>query len=89
MLSFYTKSLLGKKYFGYIQYIGKISACSFGNFQELEQKLSLQEHDAIIVKNMKNELAQFPKMERELQQLREENAYLRLVKEKFWHFVAE
>ncbi|XP_066496965.1 mitotic spindle assembly checkpoint protein MAD1 [Tiliqua scincoides] len=49
--------------------------------QELEQKLSLQEQDAIIVKNMKTELAQFPKMERELQQLREENAYLREMKE--------
>nr|XP_003225865.2 PREDICTED: mitotic spindle assembly checkpoint protein MAD1 [Anolis carolinensis] len=49
--------------------------------QDLEQKLSLQEQDAIIVKNMKTELAQFPKMERELQQLREENAYLREMKE--------
>ncbi|XP_070617493.1 mitotic spindle assembly checkpoint protein MAD1-like isoform X2 [Erythrolamprus reginae] len=45
--------------------------------QELEQKLSLQEEDAVIVKNMKTELAQFPQMEREVQQLREENAYLR------------
>ncbi|XP_053132864.1 mitotic spindle assembly checkpoint protein MAD1 isoform X4 [Hemicordylus capensis] len=49
--------------------------------QDLEQKLSLQEQDAVIVKNMKTELAQFPKMERELQQLREENAYLREMKE--------
>nr|XP_060642857.1 mitotic spindle assembly checkpoint protein MAD1 isoform X2 [Anolis sagrei ordinatus] len=49
--------------------------------KDLEQKLSLQEQDAIIVKNMKTELAQFPKMERELQQLREENAYLREMKE--------
>ncbi|XP_061455440.1 mitotic spindle assembly checkpoint protein MAD1 isoform X2 [Rhineura floridana] len=49
--------------------------------QDLEQKLSLQEQDAIIVKNMKTELALFPKMERELQQLREENAYLREMKE--------
>ncbi|XP_063171266.1 mitotic spindle assembly checkpoint protein MAD1 [Candoia aspera] len=49
--------------------------------QDLEQKLSLQEQDAVIVKNMKTELAQFPQMERELQQLREENAYLREMKE--------
>uniref|UniRef100_A0A8D2KT82 Mitotic spindle assembly checkpoint protein MAD1 n=1 Tax=Varanus komodoensis TaxID=61221 RepID=A0A8D2KT82_VARKO len=49
--------------------------------QELERKLSLQEQDAIIVKNMKTELAQFPKMEQELQQLREENAYLRETRE--------
>ncbi|KAM3826978.1 LOW QUALITY PROTEIN: mitotic spindle assembly checkpoint protein MAD1 [Vipera latastei] len=49
--------------------------------QDLEQKLSMQEHDAIIVKNMKTELAQFPQLERELQQLREENAYLREMRE--------
>ncbi|XP_053221653.1 mitotic spindle assembly checkpoint protein MAD1 isoform X1 [Podarcis raffonei] len=49
--------------------------------QDLEQKLSLQEQDALIVKNMKMELAQFPKMERELRELREENAYLREIKE--------
>lgn len=46
-------------------------------FQDLEQKFSQQEHDAVIVKNMKTELARFPKMERELRQLREENAYYR------------
>ncbi|XP_056660287.1 mitotic spindle assembly checkpoint protein MAD1 isoform X6 [Monodelphis domestica] len=44
--------------------------------KELEQKLSLQEQDAAIVKNMKSELVRFPKMEREVKQLREENAYL-------------
>ncbi|XP_078237406.1 mitotic spindle assembly checkpoint protein MAD1 isoform X3 [Pogona vitticeps] len=49
--------------------------------QDLEQKLFLQEEDSIIVKNMKSELAKFPKMERELQQLREENAFLREMKE--------
>uniref|UniRef100_A0A670JXJ9 Mitotic spindle assembly checkpoint protein MAD1 n=1 Tax=Podarcis muralis TaxID=64176 RepID=A0A670JXJ9_PODMU len=49
--------------------------------QDLEQKLALQEQDALIVKNMKMELAQFPKMERELRELREENAYLREIKE--------
>lgn len=51
-----------------------LSSCVF---QDLEQKLSQQEHDAVIVKNMKAELARFPKMERELRQLREENAYFR------------
>ncbi|NXR18113.1 MD1L1 protein, partial [Cinclus mexicanus] len=49
--------------------------------KDLEQKLSQQEHDALIVKNMKAELALFPKMERELRQLREENAYFREMKE--------
>ncbi|KYO30700.1 mitotic spindle assembly checkpoint protein MAD1 isoform A [Alligator mississippiensis] len=49
--------------------------------KDLEQKLSLQEQDAAIVKNMKAELARFPKMERELRQLREENAYFREMKE--------
>ncbi|NWX74870.1 MD1L1 protein, partial [Alca torda] len=49
--------------------------------KDLEQKFSQQEHDALIVKNMKAELARFPKMERELRQLREENAYFREMKE--------
>ncbi|XP_059682231.1 mitotic spindle assembly checkpoint protein MAD1 [Gavia stellata] len=49
--------------------------------KDLEQKFSQQEHDAVIVKNMKAELARFPKMERELRQLREENAYFREMKE--------
>ncbi|NXH48837.1 MD1L1 protein, partial [Dicaeum eximium] len=49
--------------------------------KDLEHKLSQQEHDAVIVKNMKTELARFPKMERELRQLREENAYFREMKE--------
>ncbi|KAM6196736.1 mitotic spindle assembly checkpoint protein MAD1 isoform 2-T3 [Sarcoramphus papa] len=49
--------------------------------KDLEQKFSQQEHDALIVKNMKAELARFPKMERELHQLREENAYFREMKE--------
>ncbi|XP_035195301.1 mitotic spindle assembly checkpoint protein MAD1 isoform X1 [Oxyura jamaicensis] len=49
--------------------------------KDLEQKFSQQEHDAAIVKNMKVELARFPKMERELRQLREENAYFREMKE--------
>ncbi|XP_004688111.1 PREDICTED: mitotic spindle assembly checkpoint protein MAD1 isoform X1 [Condylura cristata] len=45
--------------------------------KDLEQKLSLQEQDAAIVRNMKSELVRLPKMERELKQLREENSYLR------------
>ncbi|XP_068885535.1 mitotic spindle assembly checkpoint protein MAD1 isoform X2 [Aphelocoma coerulescens] len=49
--------------------------------KDLEQKLSQQEHDALIVKNMKAELARFPKMERELRQLREENVFFREMKE--------
>ncbi|XP_052536282.1 mitotic spindle assembly checkpoint protein MAD1 isoform X1 [Tympanuchus pallidicinctus] len=49
--------------------------------KDLEQKFSQQEHDAVIVKNMKTELARFPKLERELRQLREENAYYREMKE--------
>ncbi|XP_065588977.1 mitotic spindle assembly checkpoint protein MAD1 [Cyrtonyx montezumae] len=49
--------------------------------KDLELKFSQQEHDAVIVKNMKTELARFPKMERELRQLREENAYFREMKE--------
>uniref|UniRef100_A0A452FM42 Mitotic arrest deficient 1 like 1 n=1 Tax=Capra hircus TaxID=9925 RepID=A0A452FM42_CAPHI len=43
--------------------------------KDLEQKLSLQEQDAAIVKNMRSELARLPTMERELRQLREENAW--------------
>lgn len=45
--------------------------------KDLEQKLSLQEQDAAIVKNMRSELARLLTMERELRQLREENACLR------------
>lgn len=37
----------------------------------------LQEQEAVIVKNMKSELVRLPKVERELKQLKEENAYLR------------
>lgn len=49
--------------------------------KDLEQKLSLQEQDAVIVKNMKSELVRLPKMERELKQLREENVHLREMQE--------
>ncbi|XP_047569347.1 mitotic spindle assembly checkpoint protein MAD1 isoform X1 [Lutra lutra] len=49
--------------------------------RDLEQKLSLQEQDAAVVKNMKSELVRLPKLERELKQLREESAYLREMRE--------
>ncbi|XP_058894538.1 mitotic spindle assembly checkpoint protein MAD1 isoform X1 [Kogia breviceps] len=45
--------------------------------RDLEQKLSLQEQDAAVVKNMRSELVRLPTMERELRHLREENACLR------------
>ncbi|XP_023980773.1 mitotic spindle assembly checkpoint protein MAD1 isoform X1 [Physeter macrocephalus] len=45
--------------------------------KDLEQKLSLQEQDAAVVKNMRSELVRLPTMERELRHLREENACLR------------
>lgn len=48
-----------------------------GLHQDLEQKLSLQEQDAAIVKNMKSELVRLPRLERELKQLREESMHLR------------
>ncbi|XP_054401685.1 mitotic spindle assembly checkpoint protein MAD1 isoform X11 [Pongo abelii] len=52
-----------------------------GLHQDLEQKLSLQEQDAAIVKNMKSELVRLPRLERELKQLREESARLREMRE--------
>ncbi|XP_006167928.1 mitotic spindle assembly checkpoint protein MAD1 isoform X2 [Tupaia chinensis] len=59
----------------------EVSADHEQKVKELEQKLSLQEQDAAIVKNMKSELLRLPKMERELKQLREENARLREMRE--------
>ncbi|XP_011885084.1 PREDICTED: mitotic spindle assembly checkpoint protein MAD1 isoform X2 [Cercocebus atys] len=49
--------------------------------KDLEQKLSLQEQDAAIVKNMKSELVRLPRLERELKQLREETTHLREMRE--------
>lgn len=49
--------------------------------KDLEQKLSLQEQDAVIVRSMKSELVRLPKVEQELKQLKEENAYLREMRE--------
>lgn len=45
--------------------------------QDLEQKLTLQEQDAVLVRTMKSELARLPKVERELKRLRDENTHLR------------
>ncbi|XP_010610383.1 mitotic spindle assembly checkpoint protein MAD1 isoform X2 [Fukomys damarensis] len=45
--------------------------------KDLEQKLCLQEQDAAVVRSMKSELLRLPRVERELKQLREENAHLR------------
>lgn len=60
---------------------GSLASMTFfsvpGLNQDLEQKLSLQEQDAVIVRSMKSELVRLPKVEQELKQLREENAYLR------------
>ncbi|XP_018415990.1 PREDICTED: mitotic spindle assembly checkpoint protein MAD1 [Nanorana parkeri] len=47
----------------------------------LEQQLFSQEQESTIVKSMKSDLDKLPKLERELQQLREENAYHREMKE--------
>lgn len=55
----------------------QLSSSFSGLNQDLEQKLSLQEQGAAVVRNMKSELARLPKVERELKQLREENTYLR------------
>ncbi|XP_005990930.1 mitotic spindle assembly checkpoint protein MAD1 isoform X2 [Latimeria chalumnae] len=49
--------------------------------KDLETKLSLQEQDSVIVKNMKSDLARVPEMEKELRRLREENAFHRETKE--------
>ncbi|XP_064178576.1 mitotic spindle assembly checkpoint protein MAD1 isoform X2 [Anguilla rostrata] len=49
--------------------------------KELERRLTLQEQDSVIVRNMRAELARVPDMERELKRLREENSYLRETRE--------
>ncbi|MEE6498182.1 hypothetical protein FKM82_002997, partial [Ascaphus truei] len=47
----------------------------------LEQKLSAQEENAAMVKNMQSDLAKVSQMERELHQLRKENTHHREMKE--------
>ncbi|KAE8579608.1 hypothetical protein XENTR_v10024113 [Xenopus tropicalis] len=67
-----------------MQALHELQAQNVDNEQKiksLEQKLSAQEQDAAIVKSMKSDLAKLPKLERELQQLRDENAYHREMKE--------
>jgi cell shape-determining protein MreC len=54
-----------------------LSVLSARLWQDLEQKLCLQEQDAAVIRNMKSELLRLPRMERELKRLREENAHLR------------
>ncbi|CAM4501434.1 unnamed protein product [Leuciscus chuanchicus] len=49
--------------------------------KELERRLALQEQDAVIVKNMKSEVARLPELGREIKRLREENSFLRETKE--------
>ncbi|XP_040845990.1 mitotic spindle assembly checkpoint protein MAD1 [Ochotona curzoniae] len=49
--------------------------------KDLEQKLTLQEQDAVLVRTMKSELARLPKVERELKRLRDENTHLREMSE--------
>lgn len=49
--------------------------------KDLEQKLCLQEQDAVVVKSMKSELMRLPRLEHELKRLREENTHLREMKE--------
>nr|XP_033819016.1 mitotic spindle assembly checkpoint protein MAD1 [Geotrypetes seraphini]XP_033819017.1 mitotic spindle assembly checkpoint protein MAD1 [Geotrypetes seraphini]XP_033819018.1 mitotic spindle assembly checkpoint protein MAD1 [Geotrypetes seraphini] len=64
-----------------LQAVQTLNAENEQKIRDLEQKLFEQEQDAVIVKSMKSEVARFPKMERELQQLREENAYHREMKQ--------
>ncbi|XP_043945489.1 mitotic spindle assembly checkpoint protein MAD1 [Protopterus annectens] len=47
----------------------------------LKKKLASQETDCTIAKNMRADIARLPGMEKELKQLREENAYYREMKE--------
>uniref|UniRef100_A0A8C3WXE6 Mitotic arrest deficient 1 like 1 n=1 Tax=Catagonus wagneri TaxID=51154 RepID=A0A8C3WXE6_9CETA len=64
-----------------LQAIQEARADQEQRIKDLEQKLSLQEQDAVIVKNMRSELVRLPVVERELRQLREENACLRETQE--------
>uniref|UniRef100_UPI00398F7776 mitotic spindle assembly checkpoint protein MAD1 n=1 Tax=Pristiophorus japonicus TaxID=55135 RepID=UPI00398F7776 len=45
--------------------------------KELENKITQQEQDSVIVKNMRSDLARIPELEKELRQLKEKNAYSR------------
>ncbi|XP_038675420.1 mitotic spindle assembly checkpoint protein MAD1 isoform X2 [Scyliorhinus canicula] len=43
--------------------------------KDLENKITQQEQDSVIVKNMRSDLARIPELEKELRQLKEKNAY--------------
>ncbi|XP_067859049.1 mitotic spindle assembly checkpoint protein MAD1 isoform X3 [Heptranchias perlo] len=49
--------------------------------KELENKITQQEQDSVIVKNMRSDLARIPELEKELRQLKEKNAYYREMEE--------
>uniref|UniRef100_A0A1A7XEF0 Mitotic spindle assembly checkpoint protein MAD1 n=2 Tax=Iconisemion striatum TaxID=60296 RepID=A0A1A7XEF0_9TELE len=55
------------------------SSCSehIIKIKELETRLSLQEQDIVIVKNVKSEVARLPDLQKELKRLRDDNAFLR------------
>ncbi|XP_067912040.1 mitotic spindle assembly checkpoint protein MAD1 isoform X2 [Heterodontus francisci] len=49
--------------------------------KELENKITQQEQDSVIVKNMRSDLARIPELEKELRQLKEKNAYCKEVED--------
>ncbi|XP_043567754.1 mitotic spindle assembly checkpoint protein MAD1 isoform X2 [Chiloscyllium plagiosum] len=49
--------------------------------KELENKMTQQEQDSVIVKNMRSDLGRIPELEKELRQLKEKNAYCREVED--------
>ncbi|XP_078414671.1 mitotic spindle assembly checkpoint protein MAD1 isoform X2 [Cetorhinus maximus] len=52
-----------------------VSAENEQRLKELENKITQQEQDSVIVKNMRSDLARIPELEKELRQLKEKNAY--------------
>lgn len=48
-------------------------------WQELERRLALQEQDVAIMKTVKSELARVPELDKELKNLRKDNAFLRSI----------
>ncbi|XP_078274630.1 mitotic spindle assembly checkpoint protein MAD1-like isoform X2 [Rhinoraja longicauda] len=57
-----------------------VHVANAGNEQklkDLENKMSQQEQDSVIVKNMRSDLARVPELEKELRQLKEKNEYYR------------
>lgn len=64
-----------------LQACQEVKADQDQKIKDLEQKLSLQEQDAVVVRSMKSELARLPKLERELKRLQDENSHLREMSE--------